>query len=208
MKIKIFFKIFPYIIIGILLLMIFSNKKSRITSTIVTTTKDSIYTPIVIDSVVSTFDSILNPVPVITNDTTYVTNPVNLELVKKYQEAVDKLTLYKEAIKNNEYLEVFEDTLQQVTVKSNVQGKLLKQSVTTTLKKRTIPHYTTTVTNTIIKQDRAKVFLGIDIDIPTSTYGKLNYGVHVMYKTPNNNIWKGGIDNNGNIITSYSINLW
>lgn len=208
MKIKIFFKIFPYIVIGILLLMIFGNRKSRITSTIVTTTKDSIYTPIVIDSVVSTFDSILNPVPVITYDTTYVTNPVNPELVKKYQEAVDKLTLYKEAIKNNEYLEVFEDTLQQVTVKSNVQGKLLKQSVTTTLKKRTIPHYTTTVTNTIIKQDRAKVFLGIDIDIPTSTYGKLNYGVHVMYKTPNNNIWKGGIDNNGNIITSYSINLW
>lgn len=202
MKSKIFFRIFPYIIIAVLLIMFGIDRTNKPEPTIITKI-DSVYTPIKIDSVITKFDTIYKPVPKVV----YKTNPVNQELLDNFKKASDKLKLYEEAIKENEYVEVFEDTLQKVTVHSTTQGKLLKQSVNTQLKPRTIDHYTTTITKTIVKHDESKLFLGVQAKVPTFREGPIEFGPTLMYKTPKQNIWSVGVTNTG-VTIGYSIKLW
>lgn len=206
MKTKLFFKYFPYLVIAILLYII-NIGKSNIDNNNIETKIDSTYTPIKIDSIITKFDTIKNIEPKVKDSIVYKINPYNEELLKKYEEATNKLELYKKAIKEHEYEEVFEDSIQKITVYSKTRGKLLKQSVNTTLKERNIPNYTKTITNTIIKQDNSKIFIGIDANIPTKVGQTFVLTPSIMYKSPNHNIFKVGFDNEG-IKGGFYINLW
>lgn len=206
MKTKLFFKYFPYLVIVILIYIININK-SNIDNDNIETKIDSTYTPIKIDSIITKFDTIKNIKPIIKDSIIYKINPYNKELLKKYEEATNKLELYKKAIKEHEYEEVFEDSIQKITVYSKTRGKLLKQTVNTTLKERNIPNYTKTITNTIIKQDNSKVFIGLDANIPTKVGQTFVLTPSIMYKSPNQNIFKIGFDKEG-IKGGFYINLW
>lgn len=205
MKTKIFFKIIPYVVIVILLFIININRVDYDTDKVIVK-KDSIYTPVKLDSIETKFDTIYVPTPIVKDSIIYKENKFNVELLEKYKASQNKLELYKEAIKNNSYIEVFEDSIQKVTVSSDVQGKLLKQSIKTVIKEREAPCYTKTIETTIIKQDRPKVFLGLDADvsfdrsIPTLTPS-------ILYKTSNHTIYKVGFNANEIKLGIY-INLW
>lgn len=112
---------------------------------------------IIIPSVENT-KIIENPVPVVKYDTIYkdrlkkievekivkVKNPINKELYSKYEQALKEndslkqITLYKEAITERNYKEIFEDSIQVITVKSEVTGFLNKQTINYKTKERTI----------------------------------------------------------------------
>jgi len=67
------------------------------------------------------FDTIKEPVPV-----PYVVKEYDKKLVENYKKANDSLKseLFKQAVKVNRYKEVFEDTIQTITVSTEVVGKL------------------------------------------------------------------------------------
>lgn len=73
-----------------------------------------------------------------------VENPVNKELLQKYQEAVNdndslkQLALYEEAVTERLYSEAFEDSIQVINVKSNVIGTLTSQVVKYRTKERSV----------------------------------------------------------------------
>lgn len=73
-----------------------------------------------------------------------VENPVNKELLAKYEKAVSEndslkqLQLYKEAITERRYNETFEDSVQTISVESNVIGTLKSQVVNYKTKERTV----------------------------------------------------------------------
>jgi len=73
-----------------------------------------------------------------------VKNPVNKELLAKYEKAVSEndslkqLQLYKEAITERRYNETFEDSVQTISVESNVIGTLKSQVVNYKTKERTV----------------------------------------------------------------------
>lgn len=83
-----------------------------------------------------------NPTPEVIYDTIYrdsivekiivKENPVNQELLTKYKEAKDslsKLELYKSAVTQRKYKDVFEDSNQTITVTSEVTGTLERQQI-------------------------------------------------------------------------------
>jgi len=56
-----------------------------------------------------------------------VKNPINKELLKKYKQAKDSLEkykLYKEAVTKRKYKEIFEDSVQKITVTAKTTGTL------------------------------------------------------------------------------------
>ncbi len=102
--------------------------------------------------------SVENPVEELRVDTIYkdsirrvevlkivkVENPVNEELLAKYEKAVfendslKQLNLYKEAVTERKYNETFEDSIQTISVESNVIGTLKSQVVNYKTKERTV----------------------------------------------------------------------
>jgi hypothetical protein len=177
-----------------------------------TTNTISEYTPITLDEIITDFTPHYDMLPVTDiqyiDSIVYKTNPTNVKLLKLYNESLNKLALYEEAIKINTYNEKFEDSLQIINVKTVVRGKMLKQSITTVLKPRIIPHYTTTITNTETIIDQSKLFFGATAYIPTVPDQQFSYSLDVMYKAPNQNVWKLGFDNNKNVNIGYYINLF
>lgn len=81
------------------------------------------------------FDTVYEPTPV-----PYKVTEVDTTLVEKYKKANDSLkkALFEEAVKVNEYKEVFEDSIQTITVGANVTGKLNSLSVDYETKPRKI----------------------------------------------------------------------
>lgn len=124
-------RIFPYIVITVLaLLLSLQNCSSEEESNTITIPEKK-------GSVV-----IEKPEPIIRYDTIYkdsiiekvvkVENPVNQELLKKYQEAQDSLQrikLFKDAITERRYEEEFNQDGVTVTVNSDVIGTLKRQEV-------------------------------------------------------------------------------
>lgn len=97
-----------------------------------------------------------NPVAVIRVDTIFndsihevlkvveVENPVNEELFAEYEEAVrnndslKQVILFKDAVTERRYKEIYEDTIQIITVESDVVGTLLNQTVNYKTKPRIV----------------------------------------------------------------------
>jgi hypothetical protein len=204
----------PYIIIVALLSFIFLNNCSGNYKDSINIKKDSIYAPIKIDSAITSFDTIKIPAFIIRDsiiykdNIIYKENPINQELLNKYKNSIYKLELYKKAITEFEYIQIFEDSIQKVDVYSKTRGVLLEQSVNVLIKPKNIPHYNHTVTKTIIRQDRSKVFIGGGIIIPSINNKILGFKLNLMFKNKNQNVFNVSLDNKKNIYLDYNINIW
>lgn len=122
-------------------------------------------------------------------------NPINEELLSKYKNSLDsieKLKLYSLAITERKYFEVFNDSVQKITVESNVIGTLTKQKISYITKPKEI---------TILKpSNRLEIYLGGNISVPVvnpagSLLDPLGVGLELQVLT-NKNIFKLGIDTN------------
>lgn len=128
----------PYIVIGILLLILWQGgceREERIVK---------------VPEVVKEFDTITE-IQYLPSDTVYLTrwesveietqNPVNAELVEQYQQAKDsiaRLTMYLNAIQERNFSETFDDEFATVQVSGRVRGELLSLSGGYTLKEREV----------------------------------------------------------------------
>jgi len=115
---------------------------------------------VLVPSVEKEFDTIYEPVPVYVKvkeiDSTYY------EEYKKLKDSVAKDSMFKEAIKINEYNQKYEDTLQTIDVYSKTRGKLLEQNVKYTTK----PYYITVKDSVEIKK-KYTLSVGSEVGIPT-----------------------------------------
>lgn len=131
-----FIDIFPYLIIVVLIYLLASGNKAE-TLQVEIPGKHNKYTRV-------------DPQPIIKYDTIFkdslvekvvrVENPVNKELLAKYNSAKDslsKLQLYKSAITERTYFETYLDNNQTIQVKSEVIGTLKRQQLTYDIPKLT-----------------------------------------------------------------------
>lgn len=134
-------------------------------------------------------------------------HPINKELMLKYQEAKDsleKLILYKEAIKERSYKEKFKDGTQTIEVSTKVQGKLLNQSVEYEI-------YPDTITKNIqvpieLPKKKTKVFAGGELIILSPNRNPA-LKANLMIQNKKDNIWSIGYDTQKNIYIGYNIKL-
>lgn len=122
-------------------------------------------------------------------------NPINQELLSKYNNSLDsieKLKLYSLAITERKYIEIFNDSVQKITVESDVIGTLTKQKISYITKSKEI---------TILKpSNRLEFYLGGNIAVPIvnpagSLLDPLAVGLELEMLT-NKNIFKIGINTN------------
>lgn len=164
----------PYLVIVILVLYIFSLENTETEITI---------------KPVKNEKKIKNPVPIQKLDTTYkmlnkkevvkiikVKNPVNDELLTAYEiatkenDSLKQLQLYKEAVTERTYKEVLEDSIQTITVKSDVVGTLKNQFISYETKLKVIKVkkiktslYVGAFTYTQLNLDEAKIPIGVKL---------------------------------------------
>jgi len=169
-----FYQIAPYLVIIGLLIYIFNNNVESID--ILIPSKEAIKV-------------VTNPQPVVKVDSLYlsngeirlvsVKNPVNQELLTKYNQAKDslsKLQVYKDAITEREYVEYLKDSVQTVTVKSKVIGTLTEQIISY----RTNP---ISITKKSLKSN-TEVFIGGFTGLPTDPiYNRFTLGANLNIKS-------------------------
>jgi hypothetical protein len=134
-----------------------------------------------------------------------VENPVNEELLQKYNEAIKandslkQLSLYKEAIKERNYTEKLEDSVQIITVKSEVVGTLKKQVISYETKPQTIT----------FKTNRTKpvFYIGGFANLPTIQDATPSFGLQIQIANKKR-VLTGGIDNKKQIHIGYAIKLF
>lgn len=108
------------------------------------------------------FDTIYQPIP--------VASKADEELLKKYEALKDeneKIKLVENLARARTYREVFDDSIQTITVESSVTGKLTSQSVSYKTKPREI---STVVKETVpVEMPKSKMHLlgGIETGVPT-----------------------------------------
>ena len=133
-----------------------------------------------------------------------VPNPVNQELLEKYNKATDslsKLELHKEAITERLYKETLTDSVQTITVSSKVIGTLKEQKIS----------YKTNPVNIEIKSKKPslEVFAGGTTTIPTEVGQKIGLGATLSLLNKNKSqIYSVGYDANKNVIVGVSFKLF
>lgn len=163
-----------------------------------------------------------NPVPDVRVDTIYktvfekgkeiikteiigVANPVNKNLMNKYREAIKEndslkqLHIFKEAIRERKYTEVLEDSIQVITVKSDVIGTLKSQLI----------HYETKeqVLKIDVRKKTGSFFVGGFSKVPLMENEEVTFGVKLDL-VKEKNIISAGFDNQKNIIIGYTLKLF
>jgi len=136
-----------------------------------------------------------------------VENPVNSELLSKYEQAVHdndslkQLNLFKDAITERFYNEIFEDSIQTITVDSKVVGVLKSQSISYVTKRRQL-------TLKPIKM-KPSIFVGGFICTPVANETASSFGVNLsfMNKTKKQ-YYTLGIDNRKNIYLGINLKLF
>lgn len=119
------------------------------------------------------FDTIYKPKPVpyiVKGDTV---ERIDSTFYKKYlalQDSIKKDSLFREAIKIQEYKPFFEDDTIRIDVYAKVRGELLEKAISYKTKPRTI---TLDTTLTVPIPTRSKLFVGGGVRLP---YGQLNTG--------------------------------
>lgn len=100
------------------------------------------------------FEPVISPTPVL----------VKPRPIPEFEGASDKEkdSLYRDAITERTYNEIFDDSLATVTVHSKVEGRLKRQSVSTVLKERTV-QIDTTLDLTVPVEKNIKVYAGAEI---------------------------------------------
>lgn len=162
-----------------------------------------------------------DPMPVVIFDTIYldsiqekkvfeivkVKNPVNTELLSKYEKAIQEndslkqIELFKEAITERTYTEYLEDSVQTITVDSKVIGVLKRQTIS----------YITKVKKVTLKPVKLKpsLFIGAFLSVPVDIQTPSNIGVNItlMNKTKNK-YYSIGIDNKKYIYIGVNFKLF
>ncbi len=160
---------------------------------------------------------IYKPVEVVKWDTVYknkviqsvtkVKNPINVDLLKKYNEAKqanDSLKLdrlYREAITERTYKELLSDSTVDITVHSFVTGKLTYQKI----------EYKTKPQKIIIpaEKQRLKVYLGGYTNIGIEDYSTSSVGASLNVINKNQNkIYTFGYDTKGNATIGISFKIF
>lgn len=198
-------KYVPYYIIAALLLYILMIGKKETVEIVIPSKTGSV--------------EISNPKPEKEVDTVYidttdqtkgfrlveVENPLNQELLQKYEEAVkandslQAVKVFKEAIKERKYTERLEDSVQVITVRSEVVGTLKRQSIAYKTKEQVIQVKT--------KRIRPSVYLGGFSNLPTIPEGLPTFGVQVQIANKKR-IITFGIDNQKQIHVGLALKLF
>lgn len=155
-------------------------------------------------------DTVYLPTPI------SIVNPVNTELLSKYnslKDTVAKLELFKTVIAEREYNEVYEDSIQKITIYTKVQGKLLKQAPKYQIKPSTITIKDTTIIN-YNKPPTNKLLLGIETGLPLNNFTKketIDFNPvikgSVYFQNKRSNIITIGFDSNETIWAGYIFKL-
>tara|TARA_R110000823_G_scaffold11645_1_gene39386 strand:+ start:1336 stop:1935 length:600 start_codon:yes stop_codon:yes gene_type:complete len=138
-----------------------------------------------------------------------VPNPLNNELLQKYnktKDSLERLKLFTDAITIRNYNEIFEDSIQTINVVSKVQGRLLDQDPTYFVKPRTI------ILDTVIPvlvPKKFKVFVGAELGIPSQDLDVTNTIIkaNLLLKNRKDNIMSFGFDTNKTVWLGYNIKL-
>jgi len=198
----------PYFVIAALVIYILMTGKSEVVEVKIPSKENSV--------------KISDPEPEVRVDTIYknvfiegkkvvqkrvieVENPVNKELLKKYEEAVkandsiQQVKVFKDAIKERKYTERLEDSVQVITVKSEVIGKLKKQVISYETKPRVIK----------FKTNRTKpvVYIGGFANLPTIQDAKPSFGLQIQISSKKG-VLTSGIDIQKKIHIGYAIKLF
>jgi hypothetical protein len=183
------------IILGIIIFFLFQNPKPVEPEIII---RDVI---IEIPGKDGKFDTIYLPKPY------KVENSVNTELVKKYnaqKDTIAKLEMYKDAITERNYNEIYEDSTVKIDIYTKVQGKLLQQAPKYFVKPVTVVFKDTTIIN-YNKPPRNKILVGIEAGLPKIDNPILKGSVYFQNKK--DNIITIGYDSNKTIWAGYIIRL-
>lgn len=167
----------PYLVIGGLLIYIFSIKKG---------------VKIIEIPRKSNVKIIEKPVEVIRTDTVYlsnnsvrierVENPVNTELEEKYyralneRDSLEQLRLYMNAITERKYIEHLSDSVQDITVISEVVG---------TLKSQEISYKTKPISIQVAERKKPGIYVGGFSSLKYGDFGRTAIGAKLNYLSPN-----------------------
>lgn len=193
-----FYQVAPYLVIIGLLIYIFNLQIGEIN--VLVPSKEAMKV-------------ITNPQPVVKVDSLYLSsgeirlvsipNPVNQELLTKYNQAKDslsKLQVYKDAITEREYIEYLSDSVQTVTVRSKVIGTLTEQIISY----RTNP---ITITKKSLKSN-TEVFIGAFTGLPTDPINnRFTLGANLNIKA-NKNLYSLGYDTDRRLTLGVSFKLF
>ena len=135
-------------------------------------------------------DTIYLPSPI-----KYKENPLNKELEKLYKEAKDSLEkqrVFNEAIKENQYNEIYEDSTAKVEVYTKTQGKLLKQAVKYTVKPYNVK-LDTIITTEIKIPKRNEIYYGFDTNVNMKNLTNSSIGSSLLFKNKKDKIIQFGV---------------
>lgn len=186
----------PYIIIAILTIVLMSRKDEVRT---ITLPEKSGSFQVSQPEPITLYDTIKEAG---TTKVVEIPNPVNQSLLDKYnslKDSISKLEQYKEVITERTYKETFKDSIQEITIESEVIGTLKSQKVDYRIYPQTIEVKT--------KKPTYNVFLGTFTTIPTHNTNAPVIGANISLKTTKN-IYQIGYDTQRNITAGISFKLF
>lgn len=191
----------PWVLIVIIILFVVVNESL-----------DSFQSPIITPSKENS-KTITEPTQIIEYDTIEVENkgkteikivekenPINQELLRKYEalkDSVARLNLYKEVITERKYKETLDDSLQTITIDSEVIGTLKKQTIS----------YKTKPQIKKPKKSKLHTYLGVTTNIPTNNFGRFAVGGQFSIKHQKR-IYSLGYNTNEEVIATLQIQLF
>lgn len=201
-NIKKFISIFDFktfIITGLLVIILFFPRENTVTEIVEVPVKIEVPIP----GKEGTSDTIYLPSPV-----KFVNNPVNDSLVEAYKksnDSIQKLNLFIDAIKMREYVNIFTDSTQSVTVNTTTRGSIVSQHITYDIYPSTI-NIDTSVTYS--PKYRSSIYLNGELGLPLLSNEIANpnvkLGVILQYKKRLYNI---SLDTQGYVYGGVGIKL-
>jgi hypothetical protein len=160
---------------------------------------------ILVPSVEKIFDTIRVPVPVdravikVEIDSTYYDRYLQLK------DSIQRDSMFKEAIKINEHVQQFEDTLQTIEVYSKTRGNLLEQSVKYTTKPQAI-----TVKDSVKIKKKNHLNFGAELGVPTINGLELTPVVkgNLIFRNKKGNTFSLGYDTEGKVWIGKTWKIW
>lgn len=189
-------KYIPYIIIAMLLALLVFRKNET--------------TTITIPEKKGSFEQV-DPIPIIKYDTIFeageskireVPNPINQELLAEYNSLKDSIAKQKfveDAITERTYRETYQDSIQKITVETEVIGTMKSQKV----------DYTVFEQQAEIRssKSRTRLDVGVLTSIPTNGTNAPSIGARLHLATPKRT-YSLGYDNQHNITAGIAFKLF
>lgn len=152
------------------------------------------------------FDTIYEPKPIyIPGKTKREIDSIYYEKYKSLKDSIKKDSLFKEAIKIEEYKPFFEDDTLRIDVYAKVRGKLLETGISYKTKPRTIKLDTTII---VPIPTKAKVFGGFELMVPTTVNQNIGnepvISGKLYLKTKKDRLWSVGITSQKQVVVGYA----